>query len=246
METPKEEVQHIRETKSAHEIAKTKRGERLPRPGEEEPIQPMAGKIPEASVPSPQTGVSEVPSPQTPPTPPPPAQVAVKTGMKIGKIILIGGGIIVGAAVIGGIVLFNVLKQRTGISDIELRDDGIKVTTEDDGVLELGTELPSDFPKDFPIYPNNITLDKVLRVSDPDFDEVFNVIWEVKDPYDTVGNYYREALPANGWEITSVLSDVFGVEEAVVITFSKPDRGVSVHITKTGEFECELLAIVSK
>jgi len=216
------------------EEAKIKEGLRggTPRPG----AQPTPSVPPPAPV-TPTPTPAPVP-PSAPPTPPVVGE-AVKTGMGIGKILLIGGVVVVGVVVVGGMFLWNRFKAETGIRGIDIRDGGVTIET-DQGTLESSDELPINFPKDFPIYPD-VDVYFALKIGA----DKFSVEWIANGPLLEVVEFYREKLPERefNWKIVNEVRSENGSQ--FTFAHNEQDRGGVVTINEKSNGSVRVQVIVN-
>jgi hypothetical protein len=103
---------------------------------------------------------------------------------------------------------------------------GVKVDTDNGGVMTFkdnktgsevvvgGGTIPSDFPKDFPIYPGSKPTGTVSGS-----DKGFWLVLESSDAVATVGTWYGEQLKAKGWTIDDTMT--FGDSSTYQVTKNK-------------------------
>ncbi len=167
-----------------------------------------------------------------------------ETKPKSNKLVLflaILGAIIIVAALIGRFVfqrakqsiLGTFLSKTTG-ETVEIDEEGEKVTIksgETEFSFEEGGELPEDFPKDFPIYPE-AELTSSWSASGEETEGI-SLIWETGDSVGKVSEYYKKELVDGGWK----LSFSTETEDTVTVGFEKNDSsgflGITIEEEKT-------------
>jgi hypothetical protein len=68
--------------------------------------------------------------------------------------------------------------------------------------LKKYTELPPDFPKDVPVYPN-ATFQSAIGHQGAPTEQGAYLAWSTKDEIPTVRHFYTEKLDAEGWHVIS-------------------------------------------
>lgn len=106
--------------------------------------------------------------------------------------------------------------ERSLAADSRLKDNpitfgGQEVSTSQQQVPQATVQLPADFPKEIPLYPN-ATPEEVT----PSSNENPNVStrWLSSDPSNIITSYYLQQLPANNWQILRQPNEQVGFFEA--------------------------------
>ncbi len=145
--------------------------------------------------------------------------------------LLIVVAILVALALIGRLVYkkiaekvtSGVLSRVTGQNvDISGGGENIKIKTDKgDLTINSGGSLPSDFPKDFPIYPGSKLTGSFSATGTGDDGKStgVSVVWETSDDASKVGPYYKSALVTAGYKITTEYSQ----NNSTTLTFEKGD-----------------------
>lgn len=109
-----------------------------------------------------------------------------------------------GCGALGGQAAKEAVERGTGV---KVDEGGKKVTIKTDkGTVEAeGGEgkLPSDFPSKFPVY-QGATVKSGAKTSTPDA-TMFTVTWEVAGAAAQVVEFYKKALPDNGYKVESTM-----------------------------------------
>lgn len=163
----------------------------------------------------------------------------------VGILVIIGILIGVAGQVIFSKMGLNFMKkgieQKTGIS---MDTAGKKMTIKDDKTgaeINIGTEgkIPSDFPKDFPIYPA-AKVEGNISGAENKAGKGFWLILSSTDEASKVTAFYETNLAKNGWEIVSTMNigtsatwevtkgDVTG---SVIVGSDDNAKGTSIVIT---------------
>ena len=176
------------------------------------------------------------------PSKPLPLGIKIAIGC-VGVLVILG--IIIGAI---GSVIFSkiglnigkkVIENRTGITVDE--KNGVAIKDQKTGAeVNLGSgKIPSNFPKDFPIYPG-AKVEGNISGSETAAQKGFWLILSTTDASDKVAAYYETNLPSNGWTIGSTMnvgaSSTWEVTKndltgGVVIGSDDKTKGTSIVIT---------------
>jgi hypothetical protein len=98
-----------------------------------------------------------------------------------------------------------------------------------------GVALPSDFPKDAPVFPKaKITASTAAK-------DTTSLILSTTEPVRTVLDFYTTRLKDNGWEIEATTQ----TQDGAMITGKKEKRTFSAYISRTGEETTITLGIMS-
>lgn len=81
--------------------------------------------------------------------------------------------------------------------------------------IEKVNDLPSNFPEDFPIYPEASITEAVI--SRDEESEALSVFWVTPDSVDQVAEFYDDKLTEQQWSVNYVSSD----ESAIIFSFNK-------------------------
>lgn len=94
-------------------------------------------------------------------------------------------------------------KGSGGKADVDVGEGKIKIKTkEGEEEVEVGeTQLPDDFPTDFPIY-ENAKVSTVYR-SEAGGQVRFSVTFELSDSWQDAKDFYKEELPKSGYTIAA-------------------------------------------
>lgn len=120
-----------------------------------------------------------------------------------------------------------------GNVDIDKNGEDVTIKTKD-GTISSSNELPSNFPKDFPIY-DNAKVSGSLSTSNND-DNGSYVTFETSDSASKVTSFYKTELPAQGWSVESestfgeltTLSTKKGTQEAVITISRDSDNAKTI------------------
>ncbi|MFV1916926.1 MAG: hypothetical protein ACC618_00335 [Patescibacteria group bacterium] len=108
-------------------------------------------------------------------------------------------------------ILRNTINNSTGLVGT---DDTQEFEEQEEGVAGEA-EIPSNFPKDFPIYLE-AKLDSVYTSKGEEI-EAISVIWVTNASLNEVSEFYRSGLENSGWEVELVLED----DESTTYTFKR-------------------------
>lgn len=114
------------------------------------------------------------------------------------------------------------LEKGAGVK-VDKSGDTVKVQGKS-GTWEAGkTKLPDGFPKEFPVY-GGAKLTGAFKSTTPGY-TAFAVTWETADSMSDVADYYKKALPENGYKITNTMesgeSTVFTVAQSSTIVIAQ-------------------------
>lgn len=150
-----------------------------------------------------------------------------KPKSKLVLFLAILGAIAIVIALVGRSAYRAFLSKTTG-GVVDIDKEGEKVTVKSEKAefsFEEGGELPENFPKDFPIYPE-AKLTSSWTASGEET-EGLSLVWETNDSTDKVAAYYREKLAESGWK-SSFTSEA---EDSTTLMFEKGDTGGFIGIT---------------
>lgn len=161
-----------------------------------------------------------------------------ETKPKSNKLVLLLAilGAIMVVAVLGGRFVYQRAKESVlgtflskttgGVIDVDKEGEKVTIKSEEaEFSFEEGGELPENFPKDFPIYPE-AKLTSSWTASGEET-EGLSLVWETNDSIDKVAAYYREKLTESGWK-SSFTSEV---EDSMTLVFEKDDTNGFIGIT---------------
>lgn len=115
-------------------------------------------------------------------------------------------------------------KVTNGTVDVDTKNNSVTINT-GDGTATIGTqELPSDFPKDIPVYPGATVLGSVTGSATAG--GLF-VSMNSTDSLDAVKSYYDSKLVENGW----TKEEGVNLGTIVNIAATKGDQRLSVTLT---------------
>jgi hypothetical protein len=122
-------------------------------------------------------------------------------------------------------------KESGGKADVDVEEGKVRIKTEEgEAEIEVGaTELPDDFPSDFPLY-ENAKVSAVYR-SEAGGKVRFNVTFELSDSWQEAKDFYQDELPKSGYTIAAssetqdgaMLYLKKGGEDAGLIAFGEGD-----------------------
>ena len=146
---------------------------------------------------------------------------------KLVLILAILGAIVIGVTLVGRFAYRTFLSKTTG-GVIGIDKEGEKVTVKSEEAefsFEEGGELPENFPKDFPIYPEAKLISSWTASGEET--EGLSLVWETNDSIDKVSAYYKEKLTESGWKLSLTAE----VEDSITLAFEKNDTGGFLGIT---------------
>ena len=123
----------------------------------------------------------------------------------------------------------RVVEESAGV---RIDDDGDTVTiqTEEGEATISGSDvsMPDDWPSDVPIYPGGeLESSTSMRMGDS---VQMAVTWTTSDDVTTVYEWYRNELPAAGWEVTGDFSVEQSGQRTANISSSKGSSDANVFI----------------
>lgn len=133
-------------------------------------------------------------------------------------------------ALVGGIVFFllytnKVLLIRRGAGEAGLKKTSKETKDEKPLLVEGSKELPENFPKDFPLYPNASLTDSFTARGEKT--EGLSTFWETEESIAKVGEYYKAELENAGWNTRLVQES----EDSVTLSFEKGTRAGFIGVT---------------
>ncbi len=130
-------------------------------------------------------------------------------------------------------------RESGGEADVDVGEGKVKIKTEEgEAEIEVGeTQLPDDFPKEFPIY-ENAKVSAVYR-SEAGGQVRFNVTFELSDSWQDAKDFYKEELPKSGYTIAAssetqdgaMLYLKKGGEDAGLIAFGEAEDNDNLTVT---------------
>lgn len=154
-------------------------------------------------------------------------------------IIIVIAAILVGLVLLGKLVskviaekfTSGFLSRVTG-QNVNVSGDGKNITVKTDKgdvTINSGGSLPSDFPKDFPIYPGaKLTGSFSAKGTNGENSKGLSVVWETNDDAAKIGSFYRSALASAGYTISTEYSQ----SNSTTLTFEKGDVSGFLGVTK--------------
>ena len=123
----------------------------------------------------------------------------------------------------------RVVEEATGVR-VDEDGDSVTVQTDEGEATFSGSDasLPDDWPSDVPVYPDaEIETSTSMRI-----DETVQlaVTWKTSDDVTTVYEWYRDELPAAGWEVTGDFSMEQDGQRTANISSSKGSSDANVFI----------------
>ncbi len=112
---------------------------------------------------------------------------------------------------------------------IEETTQGVEVKSGEEEFSFKETNLPDNFPEDFPVYEEAAISGSWSTKGEQK--EGMSVIWKVEAPIEEVVGFYREALVGTGWQITGA----FDQEEATTLTIGKEPYEGFIGLAQEGE-----------
>jgi len=143
-------------------------------------------------------------------------------------VIIIIAAILIGLVLVGRLVskiiaekvTNGVLSRVTG-QNVNVSGDGKNITVKTDKgdlTINSGGSLPSDFPKDFPVYPGaKLTGSFSANGTNGEDSKGVSVVWETMDEASKVGTYYKSSLVSAGYTISTEYSQA----DSTTLTFEK-------------------------
>ena len=113
--------------------------------------------------------------------------------------------------------------------DVKIEDEGEKITYEGEDFefsYDTDSDLPDNFPKDFPVYKNAQLISKWSSESEEDMG--LSIMWETDDELKKVAEYYKTELLKNNWETISTYEQ----EDSFVYTLEKDTKECLLGITE--------------
>ena len=157
----------------------------------------------------------------------------MKFSVKSVTILLISAAVIfiVFGVASGGLYQFLKEIKSTPVPEAQFEEtsQGVKVKTEDESFAFKESDLPDNFPPDFPVFEKAVIEGSWSTQGEEK--EGMSVIWKVEAPIEVVVDYYQEALVDVSWQITST----FEQEEATTLTISKDDYEGFIGIAQEDE-----------
>lgn len=124
---------------------------------------------------------------------------------------------------VGEKVAEGIIEKATGgNADVDVKNGSLTVKT-NEGTFSTGTSLPSDWPKDAPVYPGaTITYS---GSSNPQSGESgFGAMLTTKDSAQKVRDYYAKELVVQGWKVEAT----YNANESSVLSATKDTRAFTV------------------
>ena len=92
------------------------------------------------------------------------------------------------------------IESEGGQAEVDISEGGVSITT-DEGETSWGlsSELPENFPKAVPLYPDMTPISTMSWQEDGK--EYFMIGFETDDPGEKVFNWYMDKFPAGGWTV---------------------------------------------
>jgi hypothetical protein len=128
--------------------------------------------------------------------------------------------------------------EKTFAPDPKLKNENPAVannTEKDLDPTNNNTEVrvPEDFPQDVPIYQTA----KIIRVETNNNDTPTKVIWESKDPSNSIESFYQQQLFQNDWKIDRPFNNndnnSANPTDENILTASKNDRTIDITVTNS-------------
>jgi hypothetical protein len=143
--------------------------------------------------------------------------------------------------------LISIVLSGCGVNPVQKKGDTVTVKGESGESLTFGAkEIPSNFPKDIPIYPGSKPVGSYVATGQ---DSGIIVGLETGDDFERVVAYYSEELTKNGWTVTgqtgvTASSAVYPIkkgETSGVITIQKQEeqKNVAIAIVLGKEIKAE-------
>jgi hypothetical protein len=123
----------------------------------------------------------------------------------------------------------RVVEEATGVR-VDDDDNSVTVQTDEGEATFSGSDasLPDDWPSDVPAYPDaEIESSTSMRMGDS---VQMAVTWTTSDDVTTVYEWYRDELPAAGWEVTGDFSMEQDGQRTANISSSKGSSDANVFI----------------
>ena len=134
-------------------------------------------------------------------------------------------GIVVRSA--GDRMIEKTVERSTGKNaDVKTNADGTMNIRTDEGTMSTGHEVPSDWPKDIPVYPG-ATVQYSASVNPADGNQGGALMLLSTDTDTAVSDYYAKELKAQGWTLAATMH----AAGTVIMSATKDGRSLSVTVT---------------
>jgi hypothetical protein len=159
----------------------------------------------------------------------------------VGIVLSVAGGVIFSK--LGVNLLQKGIAAKTGISlNTEEGKEGISFTDSKTGTeVNIGEgKIPTDFPKDFPLYPGAKAVGNLAGTGKGETQKGFWIIFSTTDAATKVVDYFTKNLKSNGWvtENTMNLGDVTTIQVkkgtsvgTVTVSTDKEKKETSIMVT---------------
>lgn len=147
--------------------------------------------------------------------------------------------VIISSALIFGLAFFAGYYYKDRISNLFTSRNQMQEEPEvikDSPEITSNSQLPDDFPTDFPIYSNAELKDS--WTAEGNATKGVSVIWETQDTATAIYEFYKEKLAEKSWEIVSEYQE----DGSYTITFKKEAITGFVGVTK-GEGDKTLISV---
>ncbi len=132
---------------------------------------------------------------------------------------------------IGEEVAEGIIGSATG-TDVEMDDDSVTISGDDgDVTVSGGTEVPKEFPDDFPLH-DTAELDSVSSIESGD-EASFFLSMTSSESADDMYEWYKSELDDEGWEIVSDMKTTGDGGTTAIISAKKDNLDGSVTIDAT-------------
>lgn len=140
---------------------------------------------------------------------------------------------VTGCSAIGDKVTEEVGEEVAGDAvggDVEVDNGSVTITGEngDVTVADSGTELPKEFPQQFPMQ-EDLTLESASSITS-DSDTSFYVAWVSTESSDSIYDWYKSKFTADGWEIVGDMKSATEDGTVAIISAKKDNMEGSVTI----------------
>lgn len=140
----------------------------------------------------------------------------------------------------------KVIESQTGGKvKLNSKKGSVEIEGKDGNKVKIGeNKLPSDFPKDAPVYKPSTIKGSISSTSQGKKASVVTV--STDDDLDTVVAFYKKELTGNGWTEMSALTGGEGGSQFAALGYEKGDTvvGITVSLAGNGK-ETEILLSVS-